>query len=82
MDGTQVIWMLALALVLSAAWTDWRTRKIPNWLTVPALLLGVTVHTLIAGWPGAKTSLEGAGWLWLCCFLWCCCAGWAQGIGN
>jgi prepilin peptidase CpaA len=61
MDGTQVIWMLALALVLSAAWTDWRTRKIPNWLTVPALLLGVTVHTLIAGWPGAKTSLEGAG---------------------
>jgi len=61
MNGTQVIWMLALALVLSAAWTDWRTRKIPNWLTVPALLLGLTVHTLIAGWPGAKTSLEGAG---------------------
>jgi prepilin peptidase CpaA len=61
MNGTQVIWMLALALVLSAAWTDWRTRKIPNWLTVPALLLGFTVQTLIAGWPGAKTSLEGAG---------------------
>ena len=61
MNGTEVIWMLALALVLSAAWTDWRTHKIPNWLTVPALLLGPTVHTLIAGWPGAKTSLEGAG---------------------
>jgi prepilin peptidase CpaA len=61
MNGTQVIWMLALALALSAAWTDWRTRKIPNWLTVPALLLGIAVHTLIAGWPGAKASLEGAG---------------------
>jgi prepilin peptidase CpaA len=61
MSGAQIIWVLALALALSAAWTDWRTRKIPNWLTVPALLLGVTIHTVIAGWPGAKTSLEGAG---------------------
>jgi prepilin peptidase CpaA len=61
MNGTQPIWMLALALALSAAWTDWRTRKIPNWLTVPALLLGFAVHTVIAGWPGAKASLEGAG---------------------
>src|SRR3984957_7998658 len=61
MSATQIIWALALALALSAAWTDWRTRKIPNWLTVPALLLGLTVHTMIAGWPGAKTALEGAG---------------------
>jgi len=61
MNGTEFIWMLTLALALSAAWTDWRTHKIPNWLTVPALLLGFTVHTVIAGWPGAKTSLAGAG---------------------
>jgi len=61
MMGTQAIWMLALALALSAAWTDWRTRKIPNWLTVPALLLGLAVHSVVAGWPGATTSLEGAG---------------------
>src|SRR6202046_1885424 len=61
MSATQILWELALALALSAAWTDWRTRKIPNWLTVPALLLGLTVHTMIAGWPGAKTALEGAG---------------------
>jgi prepilin peptidase CpaA len=52
--------MLALGVALYAGWTDWRTRKIPNWLTVPALLLGFTVHTVIAGWPGAKTSLAGA----------------------
>jgi prepilin peptidase CpaA len=60
-SASQIIWVLALALALSAAWTDWRTRNIPNWLTVPALLLGLTVHTLIAGWPGAKASLEGVG---------------------
>jgi prepilin peptidase CpaA len=60
-NGTQIIWVLALALALFAAWTDWHTRKIPNWLTVPALFLGFVVHTVIAGWAGAKTSLEGAG---------------------
>jgi prepilin peptidase CpaA len=60
-NATQVIWIFALALALSAAWTDWHTRKIPNWLTVPALLVGLTIHTVIAGWPGARTSLEGAG---------------------
>ena len=60
MTGTEIIWMLTLALVLSAGWTDWHTRKIPNWLTAPALILGFTVHAVIAGWPGAKTSLAGA----------------------
>jgi prepilin peptidase CpaA len=60
MNGTEIIWMLTLALALFAGWTDWHTRKIPNWLTAPALILGFTVHTVIAGWPGAKTSLAGA----------------------
>jgi prepilin peptidase CpaA len=60
MNGTQIIWMLALVLVVSAAWTDLRTRKIPNWLTVSALLVGLTVHSAIAGWAGAKTSIQGA----------------------
>jgi prepilin peptidase CpaA len=40
---------------------DWRSRRIPNWLTVPGLLLGVTAHTLLSGWHGTLTSLEGAG---------------------
>jgi prepilin peptidase CpaA len=60
-NGTETIWILTLALALAAAWTDWRTRKIPNWLTAPALLLGFTVHTVFAGLPGARTSLAGAG---------------------
>ncbi len=57
----QTIWMLALGVTLLAGWVDFRTRKIPNWLTVPALILGISIHVLAAGWPGAKTSLEGAG---------------------
>lgn len=59
-NETEIIWIFALALALSAGWTDWRTRKIPNRLTIPALFIGFTVHAVIAGWPGAKTSLAGA----------------------
>jgi prepilin peptidase CpaA len=52
---------LALALAVWAGWLDWRSRRIPNWLTVPALLLGLGTHTLAAGWPGTKSALEGSG---------------------
>jgi prepilin peptidase CpaA len=48
-------------LALIAAWTDWRSRRIPNWLTVPGLLIGVSANALTGGWPGLKTSLLGAG---------------------
>ena len=51
----------ALGIAGWAGWLDWRIRKIPNWLTVPALLGGLTLSTLLWRWPGAKFSLEGAG---------------------
>jgi prepilin peptidase CpaA len=53
---------LAIALALIAGWTDWRSRRIPNWLTVPGLLIGVSVNMLASGWRlGLETSLKGAG---------------------
>jgi len=52
---------LALGLAVWAGWLDWRSRRIPNWLTVPALLLGLGSQTLAAGWPGTKSALEGSG---------------------
>ena len=60
-DTALIIWALTAAFTLGAGWLDWRTRKIPNWLTVPGLLLGIAVHSVIGGWRGAVTSLEGAG---------------------
>jgi prepilin peptidase CpaA len=53
----------ASAVVLAgwAGWLDWRTRRIPNWLTVPALLAGLVLGAVFWKWPGAKSSLEGAG---------------------
>lgn len=61
MQAAQIIWVLALALTLSAAVLDWRSRQIPNWLTVPGLLVGVLAHTVISGWHGTRFALEGAG---------------------
>ena len=62
MHATQIIiWVLTLALTLSAALLDWRSRRIPNWLTVPGLLFGITVHAVLSGWHGTVFALEGAG---------------------
>ncbi len=52
---------LAVVLALIAGWTDWRSRRIPNWLTVPGFLVGVLVNVAVGGWLGLKTSLLGAG---------------------
>jgi prepilin peptidase CpaA len=55
------LWMLCVVLALAAGWTDWRTRRIPNWLTVPAFLLGIAVNAYVGRWQGAKAALLGAG---------------------
>ncbi|HEY1801803.1 MAG TPA: A24 family peptidase [Terriglobales bacterium] len=55
------LWMLCIVLALAAGWTDWRTRRIPNWLTVPAFLLGIAVNAYAGRWQGAKAALLGAG---------------------
>ena len=70
MHATQFIWISTLALTFLAALLDWRSRRIPNWLTVPGLLSGVVVHTLIGwwgnhalsgAWHGTLFALKGAG---------------------
>ena len=53
--------LVALTLVAIAACTDVRSRRIPNWLTVPACILGISLHRFLGGWSGLKLSLEGAG---------------------
>src|SRR5208283_3967944 len=51
----------AVLLAAVAAWTDLRSRRIPNWLTVPGLAAGVVANFVLSGWGGLKTSLLGAG---------------------
>ena len=61
MNATQMIWALTILLTVLAAFVDYRSRKIPNWLTVPAFFAGLTLRTAFLGWPGAKSALEGTG---------------------
>jgi prepilin peptidase CpaA len=56
-----IILGLAVALAMIAGWTDWRSRRIPNWLTVPGLAVGIAVNGITGGWLGLKASLLGAG---------------------
>jgi len=48
-------------LAIVAGWTDFRSRRIPNWLTVPGLLLGLVLNVVLGGRDGLKASLLGAG---------------------
>jgi len=44
-----------------AGYTDWRQRRIPNWLTVSGALAGIAVNVIVSGRAGLKTSLLGLG---------------------
>lgn len=57
----QVVWLLPALFAAIAGFTDWRSRRIPNWLTIGGLVLGIGVNSLTRGWLGAKDSLLGAG---------------------
>ena len=56
----EAVWVLTSLLAIVAGWMDLRYRRIPNWLTVSGLVVGVAVNTLASGWQGAKASLLGA----------------------
>ncbi len=44
-----------------ASGIDLRTRRIPNWLTVPFLVSGVAFQSIPGGWHGFGQSLAGIG---------------------
>ena len=52
-------WVLGLALVLAgiSAVTDYRTCHIPNWITLPPLVIGPLIHGLVDGMEAAIASV-------------------------
>lgn len=50
---------LVFIFTLVAAITDLRTRKIPNWLTVPACVAGIAFHLVTGGLSGLGVALGG-----------------------
>jgi prepilin peptidase CpaA len=57
----QVVWLLAVGLAVCAGWTDWRSRRIPNWLTVSGAIIGFGANAAVYGWGGVLNSLLGMG---------------------
>ena len=51
----------ALLLLGVSAYWDIRYRKIPNWATLPGIVLGLGMNSLLGGWVGMKAS--GIGFL-------------------
>jgi prepilin peptidase CpaA len=53
---------LLLIVVFAAAGYDVRYRRIPNWLSLSGILLGLAMNAfLYQGWPGLRASLVGLG---------------------
>jgi prepilin peptidase CpaA len=67
-DATYAI----LAISVSGALTDLVCGKIFNWLTIPALILGIAASTWFGGWAGLSTAVLGIsaglllyGWMFI-----------------
>jgi len=54
-----IAWWPTLIVLGIATFTDLRSRRIPNWLVLPFMVLGVAVSTWLHGWSGLAQSLEG-----------------------
>lgn len=56
----KTLWILADAFALIAGFSDLRWRRIPNWLTYPAVPIAILLHWIVAGKHAALLSLAGA----------------------
>ncbi len=48
-----------LTFASAAVFTDVKSRKIPNWLTVSSFVAALVVHSITGGWGGLLSSLCG-----------------------
>jgi prepilin peptidase CpaA len=76
-DMTAILLFLLLGTAIAS---DLRWRTIPNWLTGPAILVGLGLHTLMNQLTGFVFSLEGAA-LGLGLFIILYVCGW-MGAGD
>ena len=57
MDRSALIGAVLLAVLCTACWTDLTARRVPNWVTVSGMLLGVALHALQGLGPMAGSLL-------------------------
>ena len=52
-------WWPTVIVLAVATFTDLRNRRIPNWLVLPFLVVGIGASTLQHGWDGLGQSFAG-----------------------
>lgn len=55
-DLDRIFLLAALACAAAGAVSDLRSRRIPNWLTGPSVLVGLVFHLGFQGWMGLATA--------------------------
>jgi len=50
-----------VAVLCVASFTDLRSRRIPNWLSLPFMALGIVASAWMHGWHGVAQSMGGFG---------------------
>ena len=63
-----LIAILVSALIVCAI-TDSRRQRIPNWVTLPLIFLGIVLHSVDSGWAGCLLALKGCGLGFLLFFI-------------
>ncbi len=56
-----IVELALLALAIIGGWIDLRRRKIPNWLNLSGLILGLGLNTLFFQKEGFKLAISGLG---------------------
>ncbi len=59
-DREMIYPAIAVAFGSIAAFTDIQSRRIPNWLSLTALVAGLSLHLTLDGWRGLLGSLAAA----------------------
>ena len=59
MNSAQFAFAVAGAVAITAAVVDVKERRIPNLLTYPAMIAGMVLQTVLHGFKGLLSSLEG-----------------------
>ena len=70
--------VIALVIVSAAVVTDIRSRRIPNWLTLPSVAIGFIYHGITGGLHGLAYSASGLVWDAPCSWFFISWRAWAR----
>ncbi len=59
MDRLSFLLLIALMLAITAAVWDVRQHRIPNWITLPGIVVGMVLRSALLGWKGFVGSVTG-----------------------